>query len=580
MEELDLLRRQLEREKRARKAAEEIAEQKTRELYSTNNELKDMNNHLEELVKERTADLIAARDEAIEASKIKSQFLANMSHELRTPLNAIIGYSEMLEEEASDLGEPAFAEDLKKIHASGKHLLSLINDILDLSKIEAGKMDLYLEVCELEGFIRDVAATVEPLVNKNGNQLTISGVPGFFRTDVTKLRQIILNLLSNASKFTENGLIRLEVSQASDMNKSGFLFRVTDEGIGMTPEQIDRLFAAFTQADLSTTRKYGGTGLGLAISQRFAGMLGGYIQAESTIGEGSTFTVWLPNIDEMDLNGADNLDKSNNQQETIEGESRLTVLIIDDDMDMLKLLQRHLQRERISALLALNGKDGLQLAREHKPDAILLDVMMPGMDGWSVLTTLKKETDPEVAAIPVILLSITDDRKLGFALGAAEYLVKPVQRDRLMSIINQYVTKHDAGNVLVIEDDVPTSEMMTKMLKREGYEVSRAGNGRIALEQLSKSIPQLILLDLMMPEMDGFQFVAELRKHPEWYSVPVVVITAKTITKEDKDRLNGRVANILQKGQSSTSDLLQEVQRLIKQSSRTNSEGEGESAHD
>ncbi|MDF2815315.1 MAG: response regulator, partial [Paenibacillus sp.] len=413
MDELGLLRRQLEREKRARKAAEDIAEQKTRELYYANNELKDINNNLEELVKERTADLIKARDEAIEASKIKSQFLANMSHELRTPLNAIIGYSEMLVEEATEIGETSFAEDLRKIHSSGKHLLSLINDILDLSKIEAGKMDIYLEVCELDGFVRDVAATVDPLMNKNGNQFAINGIPGFFRTDVTKLRQIILNLLSNASKFTTNGQIQLDIGHAAESDKSGLRFQVTDNGIGMSPEQMDKLFVAFTQADLSTTRKYGGTGLGLAISQRFAVMLGGYIQVESELDKGSTFTVWLPYLEE-ETDPNDNLLEVSNDPMN-EGVARRTVLIIDDDIDMLKLLQRHLQRERYSVLLALNGKDGLQLAREHKPDAILLDVMMPGMDGWSVLGSLKKETDPEIAAIPVILLSITDDRKLGYA---------------------------------------------------------------------------------------------------------------------------------------------------------------------
>ncbi|WP_127581278.1 hybrid sensor histidine kinase/response regulator [Paenibacillus koleovorans] len=564
MEELELLRRQLEREKRARKAAEDIAEQKTRELFYANEELKDVNNHLEELVKERTTELVRARDEAIEASKIKSQFLANMSHELRTPLNAIIGYSEMLQEEAADLGEPAFAEDLKKIHTSGKHLLSLINDILDLSKIEAGKMDIYLEVCEVDSFIQDVASTVRPLIAKNRNTLEIQGVSGFFRTDVTKLRQIILNLLSNASKFTQEGAVRLEIQQAMEGDRSGYLFRVTDSGIGMTPEQMDKLFLAFTQADLSTTRKYGGTGLGLAISQRFAQMLGGSIQVKSEPGTGSTFTVWLPNINEASHGGQGD-DWS--PDEPVEGEganpNQLTVLVIDDDVDMLKLLQRYLQKEQYSVLMARTGLEGLQLAREKKPDAIILDVLMPGMDGWSVLAQLKKESQPEVADIPVILLSVSDNRNLGFALGASEYLVKPVERERLLSVLNQYVDQREAGSVLVIEDDVPTSEMMTKLLTREGYSVTRADNGLVALQRMAEANPQLILLDLMMPEMDGFQFVSELRQRPEWAAVPIVVITAKTITEEDRLRLNGRVENILQKGQSSTSALLREVNRLI-----------------
>ncbi|WP_409344346.1 response regulator [Paenibacillus sp. MBLB4367] len=556
-EELELLRRQLEREKKARKAAEEIAEQKTREIYYVNQELRHLNDQLEELVKERTAELSRARDEAIEANQIKSQFLANMSHELRTPLNAIIGYSEMLKEEAEELGEQSFIDDLGKIHTSGKHLLTLINDILDLSKIEAGKMDLYMETCDVSHVLQDAIATVKPLLEKGGNRLEADIAGGEMRTDITKLRQIILNLLSNAAKFTSGGTIRITTEERAFAGKKGIAVRVSDTGIGMTEEQVASLFQAFTQADSSTTRKFGGTGLGLAISQRFAQMLGGSITVESELGQGTSFAVWLPLQEEvmhrMSEAGAEGAEGA--------AEGACTVLIIDDDPAMLGLLQRFLSKENWTVAIAPNGPEGLRLAKELRPTVISLDVLMPGMDGWNVLTALKN--DPETAAIPVIMLTMTDDRSLGYALGASEFLMKPIQRERLISVMDKYIPERMSDSVLVIEDDVTTSEMMTKMLEKEGFRVTRAGNGRIALDCVARAVPRLILLDLMMPEMDGFEFVAELRKREEWCSIPIVVVTAKTITGEDRSRLNGYVENIVQKGSFDRDALLREVRDLM-----------------
>ncbi|MCD9022141.1 hybrid sensor histidine kinase/response regulator [Cohnella silvisoli] len=558
MQEIEVLRRQIEREKKARKEAEQIAEQKTREIYYVNQELLQLNDQLEELVKERTAELSLARDEAIEANRIKSQFLANMSHELRTPLNAIIGYSEMLKEEAEDEGVEGFVDDLGKIHHAGKHLLSLINDILDLSKIEAGKMDLYLESCDINTTIQDVLTTVSPLVESNGNRLEFVILQGVMRTDITKLRQILFNLLSNAGKFTKQGTVSLTVSLEAYHGKPGVSFCIQDTGIGMTPEQMDHLFQAFKQADSSTTRKYGGTGLGLAISQRLCQMMGGHIAVESVYEQGTTFTVWLPSSgSNPDCESV--LPEEGSQSYLDEGHN--TILVIDDDPAMLQLMQRYLSKEGYAVIVARNGQEGIRLAKERRPSVISLDVLMPGMDGWTVLTTLK--SDPELAGIPIIMISMTDDRNLGYALGASDFLIKPVNRDKIISVLDKHIMERQSDSILVIEDDLATSQMMTRMLVKEGYRVIRAGDGRIALECVAQSIPQFILLDLMMPNMDGFEFVTELRKRDEWRSIPVVVLTAKDITAEDRMRLNGYVENIVQKGHWRREDLLEEIRNLL-----------------
>ncbi|TBL71544.1 hybrid sensor histidine kinase/response regulator [Paenibacillus thalictri] len=557
MSEIEILRRQLERERAARKEAEKITEQKTREIFFINQELRQLNDHLEEKVRERTAELAKARDEAVEASLFKSQFLANMSHELRTPLNAIIGYSEMLKEEAEDMGEQVFVDDLQKINTAGKHLLSLINDILDISKIEAGKMDLYFETCDVPGLIQDVITTVKPLTDANRNRLETRCAEGEIETDVTKLRQILINLLSNASKFTQQGTIGLKAVHEERHGIPGIIFQVWDTGIGMTQEQVDKLFQPFTQADSSTTRKYGGTGLGLAISHHFCSMLGGEIRVESELGQGSEFICWLP---AQPMARRKEIGPAGDQTGS-QTAGKATVLVIDDEPSALQLMERYLGKEHWSLAFAQSGQEGLKMARQLRPSVICLDILMPSMDGWSVLTELKN--DPELAEIPVIILTLTSDKNLGYALGASEFLTKPVHRDQLIAVLDKYMPKGSGNTVLVIEDDVTTSEMMSKMLEREGYTAARAGNGRIALNSLTKSVPRLILLDLMMPEMDGFQFVAELRKNEAWRHIPIVVVTAKTITAEDRMRLNGYVEKIIQKGSFDRETLLNEVRTHI-----------------
>jgi len=535
-------------------------DRKSKEIYVKNQELQRLNNHLEELVRERTAQLEKAHDEAIRANQIKSQFLANMSHELRTPLNAIIGYSEMLWEEAQEIGEPAFAADLEKISKSGKHLLTLINDILDISKIEAGKMDVYLETCELESLLQDVLATVKPLAENNGNRLETEWENGIMTTDVTKLRQVLLNLLSNAAKFTRDGSIRIEAFRMDREARPGYLFRVTDSGIGMTDEQVGKLFQPFSQADSSTTRKYGGTGLGLAITHRFCELLGGDITVQSRPGEGSAFSCWLPVSSEGQVHPAKSQQEAASAVEP-NGDSQVSILLIDDEPINGQLMRKYLADEGWTLAFAENGTEGLHLTRKLKPKLICLDILMPSVDGWSVLSELKR--DPELRDIPVVILSMTDDKPLGYALGASDFLTKPLNREHLVEVIDKYMPSASGQTVLVVEDDATTSEMMAKMLGKEGYSVATAGNGILALEKLEVELPGLILLDLMMPEMDGYQFLAELRKREQWSSIPVVVVTAKSIATEDSMKLNGFVKSVLQKGSFEPKQLLAEVRRYM-----------------
>ena len=502
-------------------------------------------------------ELVAAQREAEEANQSKSRFLANMSHELRTPLNAILGYSEMLTEEAEDDGNDAYVPDLEKIHSAGEHLLRLINDVLDLSKIEAGKMELFLEDLEVGPLVEQVVSTVKPLIDKNENTLevVVEDSVGSMYADVTRIRQSLLNLLSNASKFTRGGAVRLHVLVDPDSDDSVVLFRVHDDGIGMNPDQVARLFEAFTQAESSTTRRFGGTGLGLTITRRFCRMMGGDVTVESEEGAGSTFTIRLPRRvgePEPDADGADDAGASMG-----DGAGPL-VLVVDDDEDARELVRRYLEREGYRVATAADGDAATRMARELLPAAITLDVLMPGMDGWSVLTTLK--ADDATAGIPVIMLSIMDEKPMGMALGASGYLTKPVRRDRLVSLIGQYASG-STPRVLVVEDDLDTRQIVRRTLEGIGCSVVEAENGRVGLDRLDEGRPSLILLDLMMPELDGFGFLEQLRERPGLDDVPVVVMTAKDLTDDDRARLNGGVERILEKG----SDLRQEIVLGIRQ---------------
>ena len=532
---------------------------------------------MEDVTERRHAEeeVAKAKETAETANRTKSLFLANMSHELRTPLNAILGYSEMLQEEAIErhlVGE--FGADLEKINGAGKHLLTLINDILDLSKIEAGKMDLYLESFDLTEMIDDVASTIRPMVEKNANTLQIQRAPdlGAMHADQIKVRQALFNLLSNAVKFTHEGNITLEAARQNMDGTEWIMFRVTDTGIGLSAEQIVKLFQDFTQADASTTRKFGGTGLGLVLTRRFCQMMGGDVTAHSVSGAGSVFTIKLPAFvsepkseGAAEAVGAEAAIVSFQEGAAASAETVLPigscVLVIDDDPTQRDLIQRFLSKEGFCVRTAAGGDAGLRLARQLRPVAITLDVMMPGLDGWSVLLALKADRD--LRDIPVIMLTMVDDPDRGFALGAAEFATKPVDRARLSQILKKYTCPRPPCPVLLVEDDRATREVTRTILEKEGWKVSEAENGRVALECMERERPRLIVLDLMMPEMDGFEFVARVRKKLEWRSIPIVVLTAHDLSAKERRRLNGYVETILQKGGDSREALLHQLRDFL-----------------
>ena len=500
----------------------------------------------------------AARGVAEVANRAKSAFLANMSHELRTPLNAIIGYSEILLEDAKDMGYGEATADLNRIQNAGRHLLEIISDILDLSKIEAGKMDLHFEELDLGSLLKGVLETAAPLAEKNANKLEFDCEKevGTLYTDQTKIRQILLNLLSNACKFTQNGRVHLRVWRERERGGEELVCTVADSGIGMTEQEVERLFQPFTQADASTTRKYGGTGLGLAISKRFCQLMGGDISVESAPGVGSVFTMRLPVHHRRDSSLARAAGAAREQSGR-----RYTLLAIDDDATARDLVRRFMEREGYSVHTAASGAQGLDLARKIKPDAITLDVLMPEMDGWSVLAKLK--ADPELADIPVVMLTMVDDQQMGYALGANDYMTKPIDRERLATLLRRYRCADPPCSLLLVEDDEDTRVMMRRMLEREGWLVEEAENGRVALEKAAQKAPELVLLDLLMPEMDGFQFIDTFRRDARWKEVPVIVVTAKELELEEKRRLAVKVDAILQKGAFSRAELLQQVRVLV-----------------
>jgi signal transduction histidine kinase/CheY-like chemotaxis protein len=494
------------------------------------------------------------------ASKHKSQFLASMSHELRTPLNAIIGVTEMLREDARDLKREDEFEPLDRVLGAGRHLLALINDILDLSKIEAGRMELHLESFPLAPLIEDVAKTIEPMATKNGNRIVVDCPPnlGTIHADQIRSRQALLNLASNANKFTEKGTVTI----AAQAQPTEITVAVTDTGIGMTPEQMGKLFQEFSQADTSTTRKYGGTGLGLAISRHFCRMMGGDITVESTPGKGSTFTIRLPRIVQIEE------ERSEPVHAIAEDAEEPLILVVDDDATVRELVVRHLERAGFAAVAARGGQEGLRLVRELRPAAVTLDIMMPDLDGWTVLAAIKG--DPALASIPVVLMSIVEEKKRGYALGAADYLVKPVDRSKLVETLTS-ICGSTAGRALLVDDDEVVRRSVRQALEPIGWNVTEAENGQVAVDALTAGRPDVIILDLMMPEMDGFEFMDELRGRPDWQEIPVVVITAKDLTEEDRNRLNGGVERIIQK--SDRDEMLRQLSREISKCVRRRSTG-------
>ena len=498
---------------------------------------------------------------AEQANVAKSTFVANMSHELRTPLSAIIGYSEMMIEEAEDGVEPAsLVPDMRKIENNARHLLGLINDVLDLSKVESGKTEIYVEEFDIGTMLQDVAATAQALLDKKGNTLVqrvASDVPGM-TSDVTKIRQCLLNLLSNAAKFTEHGTITLAVDRDTDEDGRDWIsFAVADSGIGMTEEQLAKLFQRFQQADASTTRQFGGTGLGLSITQAFSAMLGGQVTVTSTQGQGSTFTLRLPVRYEAANTASDEGHGANQTDEDVPAGDRV-VLVIDDDAAQRDLMSRFLSREGFVPRTAPDGRAGLAMARRLRPRAILLDVMMPGADGWTVLSALK--ADAELKDTPVVMVSFVDERGLAASLGAADYVAKPVKWDRFRQVMDRF--REEGGDVLVVDDEADFRRQMRKALEEGGWMVREAVDGQDALREVERKVPQMVLLDLVMPVMDGFAFLQSLRGKPGCAKVPVVVLTAYELSRADRMRLRG-ADQVLTKDTRTLRDLGKDLRELI-----------------
>ncbi|MFZ0262970.1 MAG: response regulator, partial [Pseudolabrys sp.] len=501
--------------------------------------LKESYAGLEQKVEERTREVEEKSRQLELASQHKSQFLSSMSHELRTPLNAIIGLTEMMVTNAARFGTEKAAEPLRRVHRAGSHLLGLINQVLDLSKIEAGKLELSPDWVNLTPLINEVVDTARPLAEQNNNRLMVKCQEnlGSLTVDPMRLRQILLNLLSNACKFTKQGEVTLLARKL--VNEGHWIeFAVSDTGIGMTPEQQAKLFEEFTQADSSTARQYGGTGLGLAITRKLARMMGGDVTLTSEAGKGSTFTVRLPADTDMPAGAPISSDNGRSTRADC-------VLVIDDDATARELISDHLKAGGFSVVTAAGGVEGIKLAKELQPTAITLDVMMPDLDGWSVLAALRQ--NPELADIPVIMVSIVDDKRRGIALGAAGYLTKPIDRERLLQLVRRFQAPTRATRVLMVEDDASQRERMLGWLERPHWIVREAANGREALDLLREEKPDVILLDLMMPEMDGFEVVAALQGDKDWRDIPVIVITSLDLDAKDRARLNSGVQSVLVK---------------------------------
>ena len=517
-----------------------------------------MSDEVNGLIDARTSEMESARDEARDASDQKTKFFANMSHELRTPLNAILGYGEMLYEDCEDLGYDDLLPDLKKITSSGTHLLSLINNILDLSKIEAGKMELFVTSFEIENMIQTIKDVSEPLAAKNDNGFVINldGAMGSMSQDETKLRQCITNFLSNGFKFTKNGTVTLDVKSRMIDDEEFIDFAVIDTGAGMSPEGVAKVFEEYTQAERSTSANYGGTGLGLPISKKFAEMMGGDVVVTSEEGVGSTFTMSVPrecpeySEDEVDANVI-NLDDQDN-----------LVVLVDDDVAMHDLIKRTISKLNLTLLGATNSEKGMELIREVKPKLILLDVLMPGRDGWSLLKECK--TDQDLKSIPVIMISQLNQSNLASSLGANDYLTKPIDRTHFINTVKRVLGNENQDHkVLVIDDDKDVRELLSRLLKDAGYRPIDARDGKEGLER-TKDEPSLIILDLEMPRMDGFEFLDNYIKDvPEDKRAPVLVFSGKDLTEVQEDLLKERVVGLVKKDDVSMENLSKMIQGIV-----------------
>lgn len=530
-------------------------------------ELAKLNVELEDKVRMRTRELEETNQELQtanlkirEADRLKSEFLANMSHELRTPMNAIIGFTRLVRRKSADLLPLRQQENLKRVEISANQLLTLINDILDLSKIEAGKMNVNIMPLNLAPLVDTCFATVEPMVKAGKVRLT-KEVPldlPEVASDLDKLKQIIINLLSNALKFTEEGEVRLSAT----LENASLRIAVSDTGIGIPSDALEYIFDEFRQVDGSSTREHGGTGLGLSITKKLTHLLGGTIDVSSIVGKGSTFTVTLP-FAKMDQEAPAETAKTNEEAHAaVEVKGQKVLLTIDDDPNVLILLNQNLEDEGYYVVGALNADEGIRKAKEIHPFAITLDILMPRKNGWGVLSELK--ADPATRDIPIIVLSIIDNKELGFSLGAFDYLLKPFDKGAILAAL-QRISGTPAKRVLVVDDDKNAVDLLTQILQGEGYQVQGVYSGPEALRALDAAPHDIILLDLLMPEMDGFELIQRVKVNPRLKGIPIIVVTAKDLTDSDLGFLHRGVDRIIQKSGLAREGLMKEIQSLLRE---------------
>jgi signal transduction histidine kinase/CheY-like chemotaxis protein len=501
---------------------------------------------------------------AEQANTAKSTFMANMSHELRTPLNAIIGFTRIVKRKADGVLPEKQTENLEKVLSSAEHLLGLINTVLDIAKIEAGRMDVQASNFGISALADQCINLATPLLKPSVKlEKQVKQEPGIIHSDQDKIKQILLNLLSNAAKFTPSGKIVLGMERT----ETEVHIYVTDSGIGISEEALGRVFEEFQQADSSTTRQYGGTGLGLSISRNLARLLGGDLTAQSELGFGSTFTLTIPvHYESKPLASSEGTaDSAQGTADVAQADAtQKRILVIDDDPDAVYLLQENLGQAEFEVIGARNGQDGLYIAREQQPQAILLDILMPETDGWQILHDLK--ADPSTTNIPVILLTIVDKKALGFRLGAAAYLLKPLNPLAVIETLHRIIgeTKHRQKNVLVIDDDPHIADMLHQILPEESFALKSAEDGVAGLEEIEAHRPDVILLDLMMPRLDGFGVIESLRANSDLRNIPIIVISAKELTEEESQKLRESVAFVMKKQGFDGEMLMQEINSVLK----------------
>jgi len=523
----------------------------TEELQSQTEELQQQSEELQE----QNVELEAQREQVAEANRLKSEFLSNMSHELRTPLNSVMALSRVIMMQAKDKLSEEELNYLEIIQRNGQNLLSLINDILDLSKIEAGKMDVTPKLFSITSTIETIMERLEPVAEEKGiamNQETPDNLPQI-ESDEVRVHQILQNLMGNALKFTDQGSVT--VSARSDAEK--VYIQVADTGIGISAKDLSQIFQEFRQVDSTTARPYEGTGLGLAIAHKAAKMLGGDLTVENAPGKGSIFTLILP------VKWSGLILDSRPFAVTTPGQiisEQKTVLIVDDEPDVLTMISEYLAQEGYNILTATSGEKALRLAQEHRPFAITLDVIMPEMDGWEVLQHLKE--NPGTKDIPVIIVSVSDDKATGFALGAVGYVTKPVDRDLLVGEINR-IDGPTPHTIMVVDDNEIERKEMAGIIEEEGMKALVAEDGRRCMDMIQESLPDVLVLDLIMPEVDGFEVLDRVRSDPGTKNLPVIVVTAKDLTTEDRERLSGNVSSVLSKGDTTSKTLLEKLKNLL-----------------